>query len=119
MRSKNPFSELVRVATTADTDAKPAPDLAASLGKGTHTSQLLYLLNQGGGMTTRQLADAAALTLNQVWGLLKTRRDRRVVAYSNGVWTLCEIGGRDLQCAIELLRDNGFKVSHLPGLMQW
>lgn len=107
-RTASPWDALLRrpppkrAASCATIDsAKPATKLAG----------LLALLNDRGSATTLTLSVCADLTPRQVWGLLKQPRAIGQVQFADGRWALCEhFPGRDVQRAIELLKDKGYRI---------
>ena len=100
----NPFAQLLSVAERPDqldqlgtlprrsSPGRPAFTMAAvvdELGpKATKTETLLYLLGCNAALTTRQLADGAAMDTRLVWGLLRGPKRRGQAVYRDGLWSL-------------------------------
>ena len=102
----NPFEQLIRRAAPRQErdqllDAKP----------GTRTHELLRLIREYGRATTATLAFQMDIRPNLVWGLLKYPRDRGSVRFEAGKWELVPgFAGADIERAVALLRDNGYRV---------
>ena len=78
---------------------------------GTKLAGLLRQLSDRADATTSELASFESMTSRQVWGLLKTPRDRGQVQFVAGRWSLAtDFHGRDVQRAITLLRNLGWQV---------
>ena len=78
---------------------------------GTKLAGLLRQLSDRADATTSELASFAGMTSRQVWGLLKAPRACGQVQFANGRWSLApDFHGRDVQRAITLLRNLGWRV---------
>lgn len=78
----------------------------------TKLAGLLDLLAERGPSTTLTLSVCSDLEQRQVWGLLKQPRAIGQVRFDEDCrWSLCEtFPGRDVQRAINLLQDKGYRV---------
>jgi hypothetical protein len=84
-----------------DSDARP----------GTKLASLLRQMSGLPGDTSSELASLAGMTSRRVWGLLKAPRDYGQVQFADGRWSLAsDWHGRDVQRAIALLRNRGWRV---------
>ena len=99
--------------TRASADRASMDELATP---GTRTAELLGYLSHAPA-TTFSLAHLAEINSRQVWGLLKTPRERGLVSFDRrgGIWQLnTEFKGRAVEAACALLESKGW-VCTPPG----
>ena len=78
---------------------------------GTKTARLLELLADADSMTTFDLTIKSGLEVRAIWGLLKQPRAIGQVRFDAGRWSIeRQFAGRDVERAVALLRDAGWRV---------